>query len=175
MPASKTKRYVINYMKEEYGDLNAENKFVGKHLFQNARGSTLDFGCGPNLLYWSIFMQNSSRIDGFDILPENIRYVKSTLALRGKRLGFDSVLEYVRKLPNSKRDAVLKDSIGKIKRLKTANMLKRLPFPRDFYDTVTEIGSIGCVDTEAELLAAAENMHRCLKGGQEGGIRELVQ
>ena len=65
-------KYIENYMSEEYSSLDTENIFVGKLLFHNTKGKVLDFGCGPSLPYWAMFMQNASSIDGFDVLPENI-------------------------------------------------------------------------------------------------------
>src|SRR3989344_7026043 len=55
---SRVKKYIKNYMQEEYGSIGSENIFVGKFLSRNVQGKVLDFGCGPTLLYWTMFMQN---------------------------------------------------------------------------------------------------------------------
>jgi SAM-dependent methyltransferase len=162
---NKTERYIDKYMKEEYDRLDSENKFVGNFILKNTRGRVLDFGCGPNLLFWSIFMNKAMKIDAFDILPENIAYVKRVLNDKRKAPIYYKVLRYVQNISNNSGSYRLDDIIAKIQNLKIANMLDPLPFHHNFYDTVTEIGCIGCVSTYDELLAAVKTMYRHLRKG----------
>ncbi len=161
-----TKSYIQRYMREEYSSIDSEIRLIGKLLFENARGRVLDFGCGPSLLFWSMFMQKATRIDGFDIVPENIGYLNGLLSLKRKPLIYAKLASNVKNRLLKKKDVgSFQEGFKKIGRLKVGNILKPAPFGKDRYDTVTEIGCIGCVHTNAQLLKAVRNMHASLKDG----------
>jgi SAM-dependent methyltransferase len=160
-----TKSYIKRYMREEYSSIDSEIRLVGRLLFDNAKGKVLDFGCGPSLLYWAMFMQKATSIDGFDIVPENIGYLKALISRKRKPQIYGRLASYVQtELLRGKEEGLVEECFAKVKGLKVGNILRPAPF-EGRYDTVTEIGCIGCVDTEAELLRAAGNMHTCLRKG----------
>ncbi len=162
------KSCIDRYIKEEYGSITPETAFVGKLLFNNVKGKVLDFGCGPSLLYWAMFMQNATSIDAFDILSENIEYLKNLLVKSKKPEIYYKLADWLlthglAANPYSKKDkSLVMDAFKKIGKLKVANILKSLPFKKK-YDYVTEIGCIGCVNSESELLIAVKNMYARLK------------
>jgi len=166
MAKTKVEQYIERYMKDEYGSPNHENIFVGNFLFHHTYGKVLDFGCGPSMLFWAMFMQKVSYIDGFDILPENIAYLKEILAGNRKATAYNQIANYIQAhLLKQKATGLIEQCIGKIGRLEVADMLKPLHFPKNSYDCVTEIGCIGCVNTNDELIVAVKNMYACLKIG----------
>lgn len=163
---TKVERYITRYLMEEYGKLNAENVFVGKFLFKHVNGKTLDFGCGPSLLYWTLFMKKATLIDAFDIVPENILHIRKSLAMKRKSAVYYDVGNYIEtKMLGNKTPKFVTAGFAKINKLEVADMLKPLPFQKSFYDCVTEIGCIGCVSTHEELVTAVKNIYACLKVG----------
>ncbi len=158
------KSYIKRYVREEYGSITPETTFVGKLLFNNVKGKVLDCGSGPSLLYWAMFMQKATSIDGFDILPENIEYLKNLLLKSKKPEIYFKLANYLlTRILKEKDKSLVNECFKKIGELKVANILKPLPFEENLYDCVTEIGCIGCVNTESELLIAVKNMYACLK------------
>jgi SAM-dependent methyltransferase len=158
--------YIERYMREEYSTITSETEFVGKLLFDNVRGRVLDFGCGPSLLYWAMFMHSAESIDGFDILPENIEYLKRILSQPEKPAIYKKLADRLQNtLLKQNRKDLIKDCFAKINKLRSGDILKRIPFKKGYYDTVTEVGCIGCVNTEAELTKAVSNMRSHLKTG----------
>ena len=156
--------YIKRYVQEEYGSITPETTFVGKLLFGTVKGKVLDCGSGPALLYWAMFMQKATSIDGFDILPENIKYLKNLLAKSKKPGIYYKLANYLLAHVLKEKDkSLVNGCFQKIGKLKVANILKPLPFDKNLYDCVTEIGCIGCVNTESQLLIAVKNMYARLK------------
>lgn len=111
-------------------------------------------------------MQMASSIDGFDILPENIEYLKRILSQPEKPAIYKKLADrLLNTLLKQNRKDLLKDCIEKINELEVGDILKSVPFKKDYYYTVTEIGCIGCVNTETELLKAVSDMRSHFKVG----------
>jgi ubiquinone/menaquinone biosynthesis C-methylase UbiE len=67
------------YWREYYTSLGHENREVGEFLAELTRDLSprgglriLDAGCGPTVLYWSVFAAGRNSVDGFDLNPSNI-------------------------------------------------------------------------------------------------------
>lgn len=157
--------YERNYRSVLHNGVDTETKLSGEFLATHVKGKTLDFGCGPSIQFNALFMPFATRIDGIDIVPENIAFARREIAhFRPEQ--YKVVEEYMRKSCKIKHYSAL-SQIKKIKRLIVADFTKALPpgLKKGSYDCVVSTYSIGCVRTMGEYKSAIQNLFDLLRSG----------
>lgn len=131
-------------------ELDEEMRLVARFLAANVRGKTLDFGCGPALYFWACFMPDATRIDGIDLAPESIGFLRSVALSEG--------------LYPAARACDPMAQFAKVGKIVQADFTKEIALEKD-YETIVAPYSIGCVATVDEYRAAIENLERHLRPG----------
>src|SRR5215475_4809904 len=80
------------YWREYYTSLGHENREVGEFLAELTRAFSpggglkiLDAGCGPTVLYWSVFVAGRNTLHGFDLNASNV--AQNNRAIEAARAG----------------------------------------------------------------------------------------
>ncbi|MFH0840366.1 MAG: class I SAM-dependent methyltransferase [bacterium] len=164
--SEKRKEYVLNYYQKQYHEYginpDQEIRDIGKILFENVKGKTLDFGCGPALHFWGFFMKDATIIDGMDITPENIEFLQKYI----KNINLDEYrgLElYISDL--AKNQFSLFEQMKKIRKVLVGDFTKQIEGIDNDYDTIVAPFSIGCVKNIKDYNKAIFNMQKHLKPG----------
>ena len=135
------------YWREYYASLGHENREVGEFLLEAAWSLStaglkiLDAGCGPTILYWTVFVPGDNEVHGFDINPSNIKSNRRRID-EVRRGVFDAGLieaarHAVRAMSaNTTPEDHLTDKARQVATLSVADLSRRWPYQSEQFDLV---------------------------------------
>ena len=165
------------YWREYYTSLGHENREAGEFLLEVAASLSpngglriIDAGCGPTLLYWSVFMPGENEIHGFDISPTNVENSGKHIDA-AKRGVFDSgLLEAARHTAGLMADSAspecyLAGKARQVASLKVGDLSKRWSYESGRFDLVQSCFALENLPDWPSFDAALAEASRVLRPG----------
>lgn len=156
------RRFLEADLLDKYFEMKIIPGYLAKN-FPNAR-TVLDLGCGTGLYFWASFLPLLERLDGIDLYKEFISEADRVINLDKVPDGYQMAHEFL-------GQTFTLDDLHKLKakrgNLVIADFRKHFPDPiaSSRYDLVTEFGSIGEVQTNAEFIDVVKRSAEVLKQG----------
>jgi len=163
------------YWREYYTSLGHENREVGEFLAELTRDLSaggglriLDAGCGPTVLYWSVFAPGRNSLYGFDLNASNIAHNHRCIEAARAGVVDAGLVEAARHaigrfaLTQSPEELVAekaRDVIG----LKVANLAKPWPYADGKFDLVQSCFALEQLPDWASFQAALLEARRVLR------------
>jgi ubiquinone/menaquinone biosynthesis C-methylase UbiE len=165
------KKTATQYVEEYYqnyanGEVDLEIEAVATFLIKNTKSKVLDCGCGPVPQLWSICMPEMKELHAIDLPKESIDFAKDKIEHVSEWCeNFDGYKKIVEKNKEVIPQDYIRRQVSKIKSVQQADMTHKLPFPKNYFDTVISLYSLGCLKNEEELKKAISNIKEVLKSG----------
>ena len=157
------------YWREYYTSLGHENREVGEFLAEVTREISaggglkiLDAGCGPTLLYWSVFAAGRNELYGFDLSHANIADTHRRIAAARDGIVDAGLLEAARHAlslfgGSETAEERVADKARQVVGIKVADLSKPWPYAAEKFDLVQSIFAMEALDDwEAFHRALAE-------------------
>lgn len=165
------------YWREYYTSLGHENREVGEFLADVTRELSpggglqiLDAGCGPTVLYWSVFASGRNLLYGFDLNASNIAYNHRCIEAAQARIVDAGVVEAARHaiglfaLTQSPEELVA-EKARQVIGLKVADLAKTWPYADEKFDLVQSCFALEQLPDWAMFHAALLEARRVLRPG----------
>ena len=165
------------YWREYYSSLGHENREVGEFLADLTRELSpvgglqiLDAGCGPTVLYWSVFAPGHNSLYGFDLNASNI--AQNHRCIEAARAGIvdAGLIEAARHalglfaLTQSPEE-LLAEKARDVAGLKVANLAVTWPYADRKFDLVQSCFALEQLPNWGSFLAALLEARRVLRPG----------
>jgi SAM-dependent methyltransferase len=171
------------YWREYYTSLGHENREVGEFLAELTRELSpggglriIDAGCGPTVLYWSVFAPGRNSLDGFDLNASNIAHNHRCIEAACAGIMDAGLIEAARHaiglfaLTQSPEELVA-EKARQVVGLKVANLAKAWPYADGKFDLVQSCFALEQLPDWASFHAALLEARRVL---QPGGCLAIV-
>jgi ubiquinone/menaquinone biosynthesis C-methylase UbiE len=164
------------YWREYYASLGHENREVGEFLLEAARSLStaglkiLDAGCGPTILYWTVFVPGDNEVHGFDINPSNIESNRRRTD-EVRRGVFDAgLIEAARHAVRAMSATTtperhLADKAQQVAGLSMADLSQPWPYESEHFDLVQSCFALEALPNWTSFDAALGEARRVLRSG----------
>lgn len=163
------------YLREYYTSLGHENREVGEFLAELTRGVSphgglriLDAGCGPTVLYWSVFASGRNALYGFDLMASNI--AQNHRCIEAARAGIvdAGLMEAARHAIDlfgltQSPDELVAEKARDVVGLKVANLATSWPYADGKFDLVQSCFALEQLPDWASFRAALLEARRVLR------------
>ena len=165
------------YWREYYAELGHENAAAGEFLREVAEPlmpigglDLLDAGCGPTVLYWTLFVPGQNRIEGFDLNPANIAHAQRQIE-QAKLGTIDPALEIAARhavdlfgLKISPAEHI-RQKAQQIRKLAIGDLAKPWPCDKGRYDFVQSVFALECLPSWEKFDFALKQAAQALMPG----------